>query len=131
MPMEASGLSMMPQGRHGESHAQMSSINMQRQLKHSSDGKVAPSPPTHPMASFRSLKTRHSPWSRSRAPHSFAKPNTQQRPVYDSSISQEKLHDLYNTFKDDMQKMNERTYVRANGVKVCKVSSCPCLVTIS
>ena len=39
-----------------------------------------------------------------------------------TSMSSAALNDLYSTFKDDMQKMNERTYFRANGVKVCKVS---------
>lgn len=39
-----------------------------------------------------------------------------------SSVSSERMRELMNSFKDDMQKMNERTYVRVNGVKVCKVS---------
>lgn len=47
-----------------------------------------------------------------------------------TSISNSKLNDLYSTFKDDMQRMNERTYARANGVKVCKVSFETCHVGI-
>lgn len=42
-----------------------------------------------------------------------------QAPV--SAANGDKYNDLYSTFKDDMQKMIERTYIRANGVKVCKV----------
>lgn len=41
-----------------------------------------------------------------------------------SGVAPSKRDDLYLTFKDDMQKMEERTYFRANGVKVCKVSGC-------
>jgi len=55
-------------------------------------------------------------------------PTTHQRPwekpivKQPSSKSPSRANSIYSTFKDDMQKMNERTYCRANGVKVCKVS---------
>ena len=102
---------------------------MQPHLKHSMQNNATPSPPRRQMASFKSFKTgqmpfkaNQMPWSRSKPPVSFVKPSTPHKPVSNTSITQDKLHDLYNTFKDDMQKMNERTFVRANGVKVCKVS---------
>lgn len=108
-------------GRMEEQPPLAPSFMQQPHLKHSMQNSATPSPPRRQMASFRSYKTGQMPWAR-KAPVSFAKPSTPHKPVSNTSIPQDKLHDLYNTFKDDMQKMNERTFARANGVKVCKVS---------